>query len=584
MVEPNWLPVVATSVLPLLLVALALLPDRRANHWATGISRLVTNTLAVQWLVSVLAFAWVGWNRWLDPQAGVSQWSIGDTFRFLPFTSLLRLDGLAAIMLVLISTLAVVIARYSLRYLDGEAAQGRFFRWIAVATGSVSLLVLSSNLALFILFWVATSLSLHQLLVHYRHRPAAGIAAWKKFFISRLGDLCLIIAAVLLWQNFGTLDFQAMFASTAEAIGSAGVQTPVQVAVWLLIAGAATKSAQVPFHTWLPQTMETPTPVSALMHGGIVNAGGYLIIRTSPIVSQVPAALATLAMVGLVTAVFAALVMMTQTNIKRKLAYSTIAQMGFMMLQCGLGAFGVALLHLIAHSVFKANAFLASGELPRFDLADDKTGKSPGASDSVHQASDSSASPVFARPLVSLAIIASQVALILTLLGVFGFDPFHKPGGIVLACVMSISLFALSMPRLSMPRMSMSQSTSSGSGPTEAQAGAMRWGQHLVGRSHAGLPSYRAIAARVVLMVTAYVAALTFVVCIASTDLSHAAMAPVQWAVGVVAILAFVGLAWIQRQVMWGDGQGWLALYVHVRNGFYVDAWLRRRIRLLPHE
>ncbi|WP_168565676.1 proton-conducting transporter transmembrane domain-containing protein [Crateriforma spongiae] len=579
MVEPIWLPVVATSVLPLFLVALALLPDRRANHWATGVSRLVTNALAVQWLVSVLAFAWVGWNRWLDPQTGVSQWSTGDAFRFLPFTSLLRLDGLAAIMLVLISTLAVVIARYSLRYLDGEAAQGRFFRWIAVATGSVSLLVLSSNLALFILFWVATSLSLHQLLVHYRHRPAAGIAAWKKFFISRLGDLCLIIAAVLLWQNFGTLDFQAMFASTADAIGSAGVETPVQVAVWLLIAGAATKSAQVPFHTWLPQTMETPTPVSALMHGGIVNAGGYLIIRTSPIVSQVPAALATLAMVGLVTAVFAALVMMTQTNIKRKLAYSTIAQMGFMMLQCGLGAFGVALLHLIAHSVFKANAFLASGELPRFDLVDDKTGKSTGASHAADQAGDSSVSPVFARPLVSFAIIASQVALILTLLSVFGFDPLHKPGGIVLACVMSISLFALSMPRLSM-----SQSTSSGFGPTETQAGVMRWGQRLVGRSHAGLPSHRAIAARVVLMVAAYVAALTFVVFIASTDLSHAAMAPVQWSVGVVAILAFVGLAWIQRQVMWGDGQRWLALYVHVRNGFYVDAWLRRRIRLLPHE
>ena len=132
---------------------------------------------------------------------------------------------------------------------------------------------------------------------------------------------------------------------------------------FLLVIGAMLKSAQFPFHSWLPDTMETPTPVSALMHAGIINAGGFLVVRLSPVISFSPLALEILAIVGAFTAVFASIVMMTQASIKRQLAFSTIAQMGFMMLQCGLGAFSIAVLHIVTHSLYKAHAFLSSGSV-----------------------------------------------------------------------------------------------------------------------------------------------------------------------------------------------------------------------------
>src|SRR5690606_5255778 len=130
---------------------------------------------------------------------------------------------------------------------------------------------------------------------------------------------------------------------------------------WLIICGALLKSAQFPFHTWLPDTMGTPTPVSTLMHAGIINAGGYLVIRLSPLLVENTTAMLFLATIGAVTLASASLVMLTQTSVKRMLAYSTIAQMGFMLLQCGLGAYALAVLHLIAHSLYKAHAFLSSG-------------------------------------------------------------------------------------------------------------------------------------------------------------------------------------------------------------------------------
>ena len=282
----------------------------------------------------------------------------------LPVSLGVYFDSLAAVMLVLVGFIGVIITRFSLRYLDGENRQGRFLRWICFSLGAVQMLIVSGNLMMFTGAWMLTSFGLHQLLTHYSDRPAAMLAARKKFLISRLGDVLLVAALVLTYLVFGSFAYEEVFAA-AQTLGEHTLTghwlLPLIGALYVL--GAMTKSAQVPFHSWLPDTMETPTPVSALMHAGIINAGGFLVIRLSPLISLSHLALDFLAVVGALTALFGSVVMLTQTSVKRSLAYSTIAQMGFMMLQCGLGAFSAALLHIVAHSLYKAHAFLSSGSV-----------------------------------------------------------------------------------------------------------------------------------------------------------------------------------------------------------------------------
>lgn len=272
------------------------------------------------------------------------------------------LDRLTAVLLLLSTVLFAVVFRYSERYLAGDPGQARFSLRLCATGSCVFALILAQNLLFFAVAWLGTSLSLHQLLQFYRHRPGALLAARKKFLISRLGDCALAGALIQTYRVFGTWDFGHLFAA-AEKYRAAG-QTPPAVAViaCLLAFAAMLKSAQFPFHTWLPDTMETPTPVSALMHAGIINAGGILVIRLSPLIALSPAAMGGLAAVGCFTALFASVVALTQASVKRCLAFSTVAQMGFMMLECGLGAFHLALLHLAAHSLYKAYSFLSSGE------------------------------------------------------------------------------------------------------------------------------------------------------------------------------------------------------------------------------
>jgi NAD(P)H-quinone oxidoreductase subunit 5 len=266
------------------------------------------------------------------------------------------LDPLSAVMAVLVASLGAVVLGFSRRYLAGDRDEPGFHSWMSLALASVLCLVLSRHLLLIVAAWVATSLCLHRLLLHYPERPGAVFAARKKFVFSRLGDACLLAAAILLHRAFGAWELGALFSAAA-----AGPASALRLPCLLVVACAALKSAQFPFHSWLPDTMETPTPVSAFMHAGIINAGGFLLIRLAPLMARAPAALHVAAVDGALTAAFGAVVMLAQPSVKRSLAYSTVAQMGFMMLECGLGAFGLALLHLAAHSVYKANAFLRSG-------------------------------------------------------------------------------------------------------------------------------------------------------------------------------------------------------------------------------
>lgn len=268
------------------------------------------------------------------------------------------LDVVTAVMVALVVFLGLVILRFSRSYLRGDPGQPRHTRWLLVTLAAVLVLVVARDLLVLWLAWVATSLALHQLLTFYPRRVPALVAAHKKFLVSRVADLCVLGAIGLIAGAVGSLELDAVRAWAAAA---PALPLAVEVAAVLLVLGACLKSAQLPFHGWLTQVMEAPTPVSALLHAGIVNIGGLLMIRLAPLMARAEAAQTLLVLVGCATAVVAALVMSTRVSVKVALAWSTIAQMGFMLVQCGLGAYHLALLHLVAHSLYKAHAFLGAG-------------------------------------------------------------------------------------------------------------------------------------------------------------------------------------------------------------------------------
>ncbi len=268
-----------------------------------------------------------------------------------------RLDVVSVTMLVLVSFVGWVVVRYSAAYLDGEARQGAFLGWMVTTLAVVLLLVQAGNLVHLVVAWIATSLCLHRLILFYDDRRNAIRAARKKYIVARIGDVALIGASVLLAIGFGSLDIATILASAGE--GSVPAAAPW--AAGLIALAAILKSAQFPMHGWLTEVMEAPTPVSALLHAGVINAGGFILIRFADVMLLSPGVLAVLVMIGGFTALFGGLAMLAQPAVKTSLAWSTIAQMGFMIMQCGLALFPLALLHIVAHSLYKAHAFLASG-------------------------------------------------------------------------------------------------------------------------------------------------------------------------------------------------------------------------------
>jgi len=334
-------------------------------------------------------------------------------------------DNLSAVVLTLVSFLLAVVSRYSVNYLAGDPGQGRFTKWLCLTGGSVLAIIISGNLIQFALAWSSTSLCLHQLLVFYPDRPGAILAARKKFIISRMGDACLLTVIVLTYRQFHTWDFSGIFAIARQLQNSGLPAHHIEFTAicFLLVAGAMLKSAQFPFHSWLPDTMETPTPVSALMHAGIINAGGFLIIRLNPLLTLSPAAMSILALFGAFTALFASLVMLTHASVKRSLAFSTVAQMGFMMLECGLGAFGLAVLHLVAHSLYKAHAFLSSGNIAVIAKSAWSPAQRPNA-----------------RPLTLIAVFSTAIAMALGSSWVFGMEYSHEPALFLLGVTFAMAL------------------------------------------------------------------------------------------------------------------------------------------------
>ena len=504
------------------LLAVVALPASQANAHTSYVRRWVVAWSAVQALIAgclAVAFALglldpVRWN-WALPVTGLDQ-AVGVYY-----------DGITSLMFAMVSFVGWIVCRYSERYLDGESTQGQFFRWTGVCLGAVSWMVISSSMLMFVAAWIATSLSLHQLLLHYGHRPAAQRAAWTKFTVSRFGDVALVACMALLLAEFKTLSFAELFAALSSPTLS--VTPNLQWASLLLLLGAVTKSAQLPFHTWLPQTMETPTPVSAFMHAGIVNAGGYLVIRMSPLVTLTPWLLTALAVIGGLTACYGALVMLTQSSVKKSLAYSTIAQMGFMMLQCGIGAFSAAMLHILAHSLYKAHAFLSSGSVLNNRAA--QAGLKP-------RAQAVSWSKLGAVALANLACFALAMAA-------FGISPLNKPGGVLLGFILCLAL-------------------------TDWLYQVMRTGNSLM--------LFRGLATCAG-MCLAYAACYFAVDSIVSIGQPPAFSGASVGLIATLIVAGFGGLVAVQVLRSSMVQLPWLqAMRVHAANGFYLDAILRRSL------
>lgn len=268
-----------------------------------------------------------------------------------------RLDAVSLPICILVGFVGWVVLRYARTYLAEEPGRARFHGWMAFTLASVLVFAASGNLVQLVLAWIATSLCLHRLLLFYPERAAARRAARKKFVTARLADIALIAATALVVSTFGSFDI----ATILERARAADPGTATTAAALFLALAAVIKSAQFPLHGWLTEVMEAPTPVSALLHAGVINAGGFLLIRFADVMLLSPGVLAGLVMIGGFTALFGGLVMLTQPAVKTSLAWSTVAQMGFMIMQCGLALFPLALLHIVAHSLYKAHSFLASG-------------------------------------------------------------------------------------------------------------------------------------------------------------------------------------------------------------------------------
>lgn len=434
----------------------------------------------------------------------------------------LRLDALSVTLLTLVAFVGAVVLRYSRNYLAGDPRHGAFLGGLCLTLGAVLLLVSAGNLLQLVLAWIGTSLALQRLLLFYAQRREAVLAARKKFLLARLADLALVAGVVALAQSFGSADI-AVLAERAAA--ATVVPAGAHWAAGLLVLAALLKSAQFPAHVWLPDMVETPTPVSALLHAGVINAGGFLVLRLADVVALSVPSLAVLALVGGFTALFGSLVMLTRSSVKAGLAYSTIAQMGFMLFQCGIGAYTLALLHLVAHSLYKAHAFLSSG----------------GVVERVRATAPRHA-PV--RPVVAMAGLLSAVLGFVGVAAAMGVGFTTQPAVLTLGGILLLGL-------------------------AQWQASAWAGGAAplLVLRSGAC-----AAAAAALYLALEHATERLFAGALPATGADHPLL------VGLM-LLALLSFALVSLTQLLGPVPGspfWQAAYVHISNGFYVNALYER--------
>ena len=347
MLDAPWI----IPLLPLLAFALNGLAGRRDPRWTGWVS-----TLAI--LASFLATV-VLWIQSVGSDKDSSvlyTWVASGGFDIeIAFLT----DALTVVMLLVVTGVSTLVSMYAVGYMDHDANKPRFFTWIPLFVFSMIMLVISDNLLQLFIFWEMVGLCSYLLIGYWYERDSANAAATKAFLVNRIGDFGFAIGIILAFHEFGTLRYREIF----DGLGSADPRMVTAIACLLFI-GAMGKSAQFPLHTWLPDAMEGPTPVSALIHAAtMVTAGVYLVARLNPLYSAAPEALLLVAAVGTFTAFMAATIALTQTDIKRVLAYSTVSQLGLMFLAAGAGAYTVAIFHLATHAFFKALLFLGSGSV-----------------------------------------------------------------------------------------------------------------------------------------------------------------------------------------------------------------------------
>ena len=275
------------------------------------------------------------------------------------------LDPLSMVMILVVTWVGFLIHIYSLGYMSGQSGYYRYFAYLNLFIFMMSLLVLADNYLLMFVGWEGVGLCSYLLIGYYFEKQSAGDAAKKAFILNRIGDVGFLIGVFLIFRTFESVQYLTVFQAVSEQFTVIGTEFGVLGAITLLLfIGAAGKSAQVPLYVWLPDAMEGPTPVSALIHAAtMVTAGVYMIARSAPLYSRAPETLFIIAVVGISTALLAALIATVQRDIKKVLAYSTISQLGYMFLAIGVGAFGAGVFHLLTHAFFKALLFLGSGSV-----------------------------------------------------------------------------------------------------------------------------------------------------------------------------------------------------------------------------
>ncbi len=325
--------------------------------------------VVVSFLLSLMALAEVAGGQTLE--IPLYTWASSGS---LTITLGLFIDQLTVAMLLLVTTVSALVHVYTIGYMHGEAGYARFFSNIALFTFSMLMLVMSDNFLQLFVFWEAVGLCSYLLIGHWYDRASARAAATKAFLVNRVGDFGFMLGILLVFVTFGSLQYQQVFSgldgmagSTLNLLGFIGANWEVSVMTMiclLLFVGAVGKSAQVPLHVWLPDAMEGPTPISALIHAAtMVTAGVFMVARLAPLYDLSPVAMDVVAVVGGLTMFVGATIAVTQTDIKRVVAYSTLSQLGYMMMACGLGGYVAGMYHLLTHGAFKALLFLGCGSV-----------------------------------------------------------------------------------------------------------------------------------------------------------------------------------------------------------------------------
>lgn len=334
-----------------------------------------THWLAILGVGGAFAAAWVMFAQVWQAPASASQ-ALLPLYEWIPtggstFLVQLLVDPLTAVMMVTVTTVSLLVVIYSRDYMrdHGHAVRGyeRFFAYLALFVFSMSALVLGGNFLLLYLGWEAVGLCSFLLIGFYYDKPSAAAAAKKAFLVNRVGDFGFGLGILLIYLSFGSLDYTTVFGMVERGVLASGdplTTERVTTIALLLLCGACGKSAQLPLHVWLPDAMEGPSPVSALIHAAtMVTAGVYMVVRCGAIFTASPTAMTVVAAIGATTALFAATIALVQTDMKRILAYSTISQLGYMFLGAGVYAADSAVFHLFTHAFFKALLFLGAGSV-----------------------------------------------------------------------------------------------------------------------------------------------------------------------------------------------------------------------------